>query len=74
MEFWFRRKFNLAPTDPRFLEATRETIETEYWSHWYAENPAKIEDTDDDFNLAAELARIEREAEAEPEVKDWEDV
>lgn len=73
MEFWFRRKFNLAPTDPRFLDATREAIETEYWAHWFADNPAKVEDADDEFDLAAETARIEREAE-EPDVKDWVDI
>ena len=78
LAFWFRRKHNLAPTDPRFLEATREQIETEYWAHWYADNPAKIEDSDDDFDKAAELARIEAEGDAEDlaaaQVTDWEEL
>lgn len=32
-DFWFRRLFHLAPTDPRYLEATPEQIRTELWAH-----------------------------------------
>lgn len=68
LEFWYRRKFNLAPTDPRFLDATTEQIEAEYWAHHYFENPNKQEAVDDDFNLAAVLQGMEDSPD------DWEPV
>lgn len=55
LHFWFRRKYGLAPTDERYLEATTEQIETDYWAHFYVDNPAKEESEDDDFDLDAEL-------------------
>lgn len=66
MEFWFRRKFNLAPTDPRFLDATLEQIETEFWAHTYFEKPPGEEVEDEDFDLEAEMKKIEEEDD------DWE--
>ncbi len=66
LEFWFRRKFNLAPTDPRFLNATLEQMETEFWAHHYHENPPGEELEDDDFDKDA----IIRSMEENPE--DWE--
>jgi len=60
MEFWFRRKFNLAPTDTRFLDATIEQIETEYWAHHFAESEGSGEEYDDeDFDLEAELKKMQ---------------
>lgn len=66
MEFWFRRQFNLPPTDPRFLSATLDDIETEYWAHYYRENPPGKEVEDDDFDLEAEIAAMNED--------DWEEV
>lgn len=75
----FRRRYNLAPTDPRFLDATPGQIITDYWANYYHDNPNKIEDEDEDFDLDAEVARIEAENEAKAaaetgSVDDWEDV
>jgi hypothetical protein len=71
--FWFRRKYNLAPTDPRYLDATLEQMETEYWAHHYYENPAKEESEDDDFSLEAELRDADAIA-ASSDPNDWEDI
>ena len=78
MEFWFRRKYNLTPNDPRFLSLTREEIIADYWAHQYYENPPKDEISDDDFDLQAELDKINREAEraagAASPTDEWEEV
>lgn len=77
IEFWYRRKYGLTSTDPRFLDATLEEMETDRWAHHFFENPKAAEEVEDeDFNLEEELARIEAEAadDAARDVDDWEDV
>lgn len=37
--FWFRKKYNLPPTDPRYLDLSREAILTEYWAYRYEAEP-----------------------------------
>ena len=32
IDWWFRRHYNLAPTDPRYLGATREQMWVDYWA------------------------------------------
>lgn len=73
MEFWFRRKYNLTANDPRFLDTSVEDMYTDYWAHYYADNPDAKDKVveDDDFNLEEEMALIDAEAEA---ADDWEDV
>jgi hypothetical protein len=66
MEFWFRRQFNLPPTDPRFLDATLDDIETEFWAHYYKENSPDKEVEDDEFDVEAEIAAMNDD--------DWEEV
>ena len=66
LEFWFRKKYNLPPTDPRFLDATVEDMETDFWAHQYSENSPKEEVEDDNFDLDAEIAAMAAD--------DWEDV
>lgn len=67
----FRRRYNLPPTDPRFLDATLEEIITDYWTHFYAENKATDEFEDEDFDLE----RIEEEFKRQNEKPDdWEEV
>lgn len=65
-EFWFRRKYSLAPTDPRFLAMTIDDIQTEWWAHQFADNPNLDIVEDDEFDADAELARINAAAEAGP--------
>lgn len=52
-----RRKYGLAPTDPRFLAMTPEDCEVEFWAHHYADQAGEggEEYEDDDFDLAAVL-------------------
>jgi hypothetical protein len=43
--YWFRKKYNLAPTDERFLAMTPEDIKYEYLLHLVSEKPdLKVED------------------------------
>lgn len=51
LEFWFRRRYNLAPTDPRFLDVTIEQIETDFWAHTYFDKPPGDELEDEDFDV-----------------------
>ena len=78
-ELWFRNKYCLAPTDSRFLSATQEQIETEYWAYQYQDNKVQDEIEDEDFDLAAVLADFEQQANAaRPPLNvtddDWEEV
>lgn len=61
MEFWLRRKYNLLPTDPRWLEMSPEDVEAEYLAHQYAEHgvPNEIEDEDFDEHMAELEAQLE---------------
>ena len=68
--FWYRRKYNLSPADPVFLDLTPEDIETEYWAHHYYEAGDKEEFEDDDFDIDAYVSEIE----AESSDDDWETV
>lgn len=73
MEWWFRTKWNLAPTDPRFLDATPEEMLTDYYAAHYDNlrkaNKSEEEFEDEDFDLDAVLAEAEAAGEAE-----WEDI
>lgn len=62
----FRRRYNLPPTDPRFLNATTEDIVTDYWAHYYSENRPNEEYEDEDFDREA----IEKQI----ETGDWEEL
>ena len=81
-QLWFREKYNLAPTDERYLNATSEQIEAEYWAYYYQNNKVTDEIEDVDFDLDAEVAAIEREAEEMERqrlaeinnINDWEEV
>lgn len=79
IEFWFRRHYNLPPTDPRFLSATREEMAIDFWSYTLLERyhkavkdgaeTNKLEDllTEETFN--EELEKLDAELEAEAEAK-----
>lgn len=74
LEFAFRRRYNLPPTDPRFLNATREEIETDFWAHRYFENPPTEEVVDDDFDQEAIERQWAKEAEQDGLPDDFETV
>jgi hypothetical protein len=69
MEFWFRKKFNLAPNDPRFLDLTQEQLFIEYWAWQYDANPNLSEEVEDD---EFDLDEVVRSMEERPD--DWEAV
>jgi hypothetical protein len=60
-EFWFRQKYRLPPTDPRYLGMTVEGMLSEFWAHHYFDNPkaAEQEIEDEDFDMEEELRRLE---------------
>jgi hypothetical protein len=50
-EFRFRRRYNLPPTDPRYLNATHEEVVLDYWAHAFLDNPdMRKEDVTDDYD------------------------
>lgn len=66
MEFWFRRKYNLPPTDPRFLEMTIADIAADYWAHRFTDKPSELNSlVDENWNEDAIAAEFAAEAEAE---------
>lgn len=60
---WYRRRFNLPPNDPRFLDLTEQEILTEYWAHHYDDLRAQgkpIEEYEDpDFDAEAERFMVD---------------
>ena len=66
LQFWFRKKYQLTPTDPRFLDLSVEDIETDYWAHYYYDNPAGDEVEDEDFDLDKIIAKMGKD--------DWEEL
>lgn len=66
---WFREKYRLAPTDPRYLAATLEDIEAEYWAYHYQDKKVTEEFEDDDFDKDKILREIDAEAEAEEQAQ-----
>jgi len=66
-EFWFRQKYSLPPTDPRFLAMTSEDVEAEYWACHYEKNGDQEEYEDDDFDAA--IASLD-----DDNADDWEEV
>lgn len=72
VEFWFRRKYNLTPHDPRFLEATAEEMLTDYWAHRFADDPKELDEFEDyDFDEESVAEQIGYKP---PPVDDWEEL
>ncbi len=72
LQFHYRRRYNLPPNDPRFLDATLEEMWTDNFAWRHFENPNLIETETDDDLFEQELAALE--AEDEPIPDDWEPV
>lgn len=71
MEFWFRRRYNLPPNDPRFLDLTPLEIQAEYWAHHAVDNNVADEIEDEQFDLDEVLKHAE---ESDVDEADWEEV
>jgi hypothetical protein len=49
--FWFRRKYNLPPTDSRYLDMTEAAMLTDYWAYYYYDKPEdEWEESADNFD------------------------
>lgn len=62
----FRLRYNLAPTDPRYLDATTEDILTDHWAHYYRQPGRGEEIEDETFDVASIVKNMED--------SDWEEV
>lgn len=72
VEFAFRRRYRLAPTDPRFLNSTHDDMLVDYWAWRHVEDPKLREEAiDPDFD--EEVAAMERQL-LDEDPSDWEDV
>jgi hypothetical protein len=67
VEWWWRQRYNLPPTDPRYLDATPEQMLLDYYTVM-AENGESESYEDDDFNLDAVLGEFAADDD------DWEPV
>jgi len=53
--FWFRKKYNLPPNDPRYLSMTDADIIADYWAYYYDENGNEDEfEADGDYDEKVE--------------------
>ena len=61
--FAYRRRYNLPPTDPRYLNSTLSEIVADYWAHRFWDDPKlkaeEVHDPDFEANLAAFTAMAE---------------
>lgn len=70
--FRFRRRYNLPPTDPRFLDATLDDIVLDVLAWHAAENPNDQEFVDPDFDMQAMIDEANAETDDEPD--DFEEI
>lgn len=64
-EFAFRRRYGLAPSDPRYLRVTMAEILVDLWAHRYADDPGLRDAVEmDPEDMEAELAAMEAAATA----------
>ena len=67
LEWWFRDRYRLAPTDPRFLDATREQMLLDHWTAHYHHLIQSGKDIDEFEDQDWDLEKILADAE------NWED-
>lgn len=71
IEFAFRRRYGLPPTDPRWLNATLDDVLIDYWAHAHRDDPnLRNEEAFETEDFEAELAAMA----ASVKEDDWEDV
>lgn len=74
VRFWFRKKYGLPPTDARYLDMTEEAMLTEYWAHYYYDQPAGEWESETD-NFDDEVAAMDAQMGIHPDdVDDFEDI
>lgn len=74
--FHFRRRYNLPPSDPRFIDLTPEEILVDNWAHAHFENPKLRDEVDPHYDEEVDemMAQIEASSAAAPppDSDDWE--
>ena len=66
IEFLYRRRYNLSIHDPRYLDATREDMMIDYYANLYADDPSAMSEVEDpDFDVEAEIARLNERGDME---------
>ena len=71
IRFWYRKKYGLTVTDTRYLDATDQDMLTDYWAHYYHDQPAgEFEGGTDNFDQ--ELAAMDAKMGILPD--DFEDI
>lgn len=69
VEFWYRRKYSLPATDPRFLAVTVDEMLADYYAHLFFDDPKAAETVEDEnFDQDAVAREIGFAGD------DWEDV
>lgn len=63
VEFLFRRRYNLSPNDPRFLDTGSDEMLVDMWAHRFTDDP-KLKDEVINPDFEADLAEMEAEAAA----------
>lgn len=79
VEFWYRRFYNLPPSDPRYLNTTPEEMAVEYWAYKLLERhrklikdggeSRKLEDLLTEETFEEELEELDARLEAEANAK-----
>lgn len=59
MEFAFRRRYGLPPTDPRFLDAGLDEMLVDWWAHRFTDDP-KLRDEVVNADFEADVEAMER--------------
>jgi len=59
VERWYRKKYNLAATDPRFLDSYTEDIIIEFFESYFDNNPKELEAYEKGFETAADMDEAE---------------
>lgn len=73
VEFQFRRRYNLSPSDPRFLNTGADEMLVDWWAHRFCDDP-KLKDEAINPDFEADLAEMEAAARASDDPNDWEEV
>lgn len=74
VEFWYRRKYNLPASDPRFLEVTAEEMLADYYAHLFHDNPKELETVEDDDFDPDKVAEEIGFGSGESDPDDWEEL
>jgi len=73
VEFLFRRRYNLSPSDPRFLDTGTDEMLVDWWAHRFCDDP-KLRDEAINPDFDAEFAEMDAAASASDDPTEWQEV